>query len=307
MNSIRFSIEEKVQLPYYLAFSMIPGIGSLTFIKLLRIFKTPQNIYEQSFTKLEAVIGKKKAESIILFKEKKTPHNILFELNKKSIQIVPFSLMQKHLKISCISPPPLCLFIRGASQFLVKTHPTIAIVGTRKPTPYGIRCTRYFTQQLTQAGFSIISGMAFGIDSCAHQTCIDSGGYTIAVLGTGILAHQTPLQAQQYQAILGSGGTLVSEFSPYTDAHPGHFVIRNRLIAGFADATLVIEGTLRSGSCITARYSAEQGKDVYCIPGTIDSDNAQCTNMLIKNGAHAVTSPDDIIAHFKNRLGRMNI
>jgi len=307
MNSIRFSIEEKEQLPYYLAFSMIPGIGLHTLLKLLNVFKTAKNIYAQSLDTLEPIIGKKKAKDISLFKKTYIPHNILSELNKKSIHIIPFSFLQKLQKTSCISPLPLCLFIRGTSPFIAKSQPTIAIVGTRKPTAYGLRCTRYFSQQLTQAGFSIISGMAVGIDSCAHQTCIDSGGYTIAVLGTGILAEQTSLQAHQYQKILSSGGTLISEFSPYTDAHPGHFVIRNRLIAGFADATLVIEGTLRSGSCITARYSAEQGKDVYCIPGSIDSDNAQCTNMLIKNGAHAVTSPDDIIAHFADHLGKMNI
>lgn len=306
MNSIHLSLEEKKQLPYYLALSMIPGIGMYTLKKLLNIFKTPQNIYTQPQSHLEAIIGKKKTDNISLFRKLNAPHSILKELNNKGIQIVPLSLIQKHPNMLHISPQPVCLYIRGSSRFISDRSPIIAIVGTRKPTPYGLRCTRYFSQQLTQAGFSIISGMAVGIDSCAHQTCIDSGGYTIAVLGTGVLTQQPPHQSTYYQAILASQGTLLSEFSPYSDAHPGHFVIRNRLIAGIADATLVIEGTLRSGSCITARYAAEQGKDVYCIPGSIDSDNAQCTNMLIKNGAHAVTSPDDIIAHFVNRLGKMN-
>lgn len=307
MNSQHPFLDHSDQLPYYLAFSMIPGIGMHTFSKLLAVFGTPENIYYQSSTHIEALIGKKKAESISLFKKRNIPHRIFLALNKKGVHIVPFSSLSQHKGASCISPIPMCLFVRGSLSFLTKPSQTIAIVGTRKPTSYGIKCARYFSQQLTQAGFTVISGMAVGIDSHAHQTCIDSGGNTIAVLGTGVLAEQTPQQVQQYTAILESGGTILSEFPPYSDAKPGHFVIRNRLIAGLADATLVIEGTIRSGSCITARNAAEQGKDVYCIPGQIDSDNAQCTNMLIKNGAHLVTSPEDITDHFSGQLGTMKL
>lgn len=307
MSSYNLSAEDSDQLPYCLAFSLIPGIGMHSISKLLDIFGTPQDIYNQHASHLVPIIGEKRASAISHFKKRNTPHRILLELNKKGIHIVPFSLLHKYRNASCISPFPMCLFVRGSTRFLTNPSSTIAIVGTRKPTPYGLKGTRYFSQQLTQAGFSIISGMAVGIDSCAHQTCIDSGGYTIAVLGTGILARQTAHQTQQYNAILEAGGTLISEFPPYSDAKPGHFVIRNRLISGLSDATLVIEGTLRSGSCITARNAAEQGKEVYCIPGQIDSDSAQCTNMLIKNGAHLATTPEDITAHFSDQLGTIKI
>ena len=286
------------QTPYYLAFSLIPEIGIHTLMSLMQKFGTPENAYQQKLSILESCIGKKKAENICTFRKKNTPHKIYEALYKNGVQIADFDTVNKSQSFLHISPKPICLYIKGSMKFLTHTSPKIAIVGTRKPTLYGTKNAQYFSQQLTSAGFSIISGMAAGIDSCVHRTCIDANGYTVAIIGSGILAKKTASQEYMQTNILASGGTLISEFSPYAEAQPGHFVIRNRVISGLADATLVIEGTGRSGACITARYAAEQGKDVYCIPGNIDSANAECTNRLIKNGAHLVTSPEDIIPHF---------
>ena len=287
------------QTPYFVAFSMIPTIGFHTLTKLLSYFSTPENVYLQKSSDLIPIIGTKKAENIMKFKAKYTPHRILDGLIKKDIQIVTFEHYINTQIDLRFQPNFICLYIKGSIQFLADSAPKIALVGTRKPTPYGLQYARYFSQQLTSAGFSITSGMAVGIDAAAHQTCIDAKGYTVAIIGSGILVPPAPFQEKIYHAILRSGGTIISEFTPYAQAQPGHFVIRNRLISGLTDATIVIEGTARSGAGITARYAAEQGKDVYCIPGNIDSDNAQCANGLIQSGAHLVTSPDDIIAHFK--------
>ncbi len=295
------------QTPYYVAFSIMPTIGPHSLGKLLKAFETPQEAYKQKSSDLIPIIGKKKTENLITFREKCTPHRILESLINKNIQIVTPDHIRNVKKLSYFSSQFTCLYIKGSTKFLSENIPNVAIVGTRKPTRYGLQNTLYFSQQLTSAGFSITSGMAVGIDTAAHQACIDSKGYTVAIIGCGILIQPTPSQKGIYHAILTSGGTIISEFPPYAQAQPGHFVIRNRLISGLTDATLVIEGTARSGACITARNAAEQGKDVYCIPGNIDSDNAACTNRLIQNGAHLVTSPDDIIAHFPTQPNITNL
>jgi DNA processing protein len=193
------------------------------------------------------------------------------------------------------NPPPV-LYIRGKWPI---NQPCITVVGSRKPTSYGIECAKYFTTQLVQAGFCIVSGLAFGIDAIAHQTTIDCRGATIAVLGSGpdII---TPMTHEHLgQLILASGGAIVSEFPIGMPAQKHHFPQRDRIMSGLSLGTIVIEAAERSGALITARTAAEQGREVFAVPGDIFSQTSKGANKLIQEGAKLITDIKDILEEFQ--------
>lgn len=187
---------------------------------------------------------------------------------------------------------PEMLFVRGE---LPQGEPAIAIVGTRKPSAYGIDAAKLFARELAFRGFTIVSGLAFGIDKAAHEACLEARGRTIAVLASGI-DHITPRSHERLgRAILEGGGAIVSEFPPRTPAHAGQFPQRNRLISGLSLGVVVIEAPETSGALITARYAAEQSRDVFVVPGPIFSPNFRGSHALIREGAALVTEPQEII------------
>ncbi len=191
------------------------------------------------------------------------------------------------------SPDPL--YVSGT---LLKHEPCFTVVGTRKPTAYGIEACRYFVAELCRAGFTIVSGLAFGIDAMAHQTALESHGRTIAVLGSGpdII---TPRSNEPLGKQIEQHGALVSEFAPGTDAQKFTFPQRDRIMAGFSFGTLVIEAGYKSGALITARNATEHGRDVFCVPGPVFSLASQGTNMLIQQGAKLVMTVQDILEEYK--------
>lgn len=169
-----------------------------------------------------------------------------------------------------------------------------AIVGTRHPTPYGEQMAELFAKELVRAGFVIVSGLAYGIDAIAHQTALNSGGRTIAVLGSG-LADITPPTNRPLAEKIKKSGTLISEYEPNTPAYKSHFPARNRIIAGMSVGTLVIEAPERSGALITARLAAEYGREVFAVPGNITQEASRGVNQFIRdNKAHPVTCVSDI-------------
>jgi len=190
-----------------------------------------------------------------------------------------------------IYAPPLVLFYKGDMSVLRK--PLISIVGTRKPTSYGIKQATFFSNYLSKKGLVIVSGMANGIDTYAHKGAL-SYGKTVAVLGSSLTKVYPARNKKLFREII-ENGCVISEFSPLTVTHPSNFPIRNRIIAGLSMFTLVIEAKERSGSLITAMLALEEGRDVGAIPGNIDSENSLGTNTLIKNGANLILSPDDIL------------
>ncbi len=174
------------------------------------------------------------------------------------------------------------------------TLPGLAVVGARKMTPYGNRVVRTLVRELSQNGILIVSGMARGIDTAAHLTAIETGGLTVAVLGCGIEVVYPPENREVYRKII-SRGMVMSEFPLGTPPLASNFPRRNRLISGLAEAVLVVEAAERSGSLITASFAAEQGKDVFAVPGPIDAEMSAGTARLIKTGAKLITSIDDIL------------
>lgn len=192
-----------------------------------------------------------------------------------------------------IKKNPKLLYVKGNISLLNK--PSIAIVGSRNYSEYGKRMTKKFTKELVNEGFSIVSGLALGIDMFAHEECIYSGGKTVAVIASGF-NHIFPEENKLlYEKILKTGGCVITEYSPDIEAKKEYFPTRNRLISGLSLGTLVIEASYRSGTSITARYCIEQNRKLFCIPNSIESKNAIGTNNLIKKGANLVTDIEDIM------------
>ena len=177
-----------------------------------------------------------------------------------------------------------------------------AIVGTRKPTSYGIQVARKFAYELTEAGFIIVSGMAMGIDTVAHQAALDAGGKTVAVLGCGVNIIYPTSNHGLYENIIKTGGAVLSEFPPDQTVLKGLFISRNRIISGLSRGVLIAEGGEYSGALITAKCAGIQGKDVFAVPSPINSDMSRAPNLLIKQGAKLVTSIEDIIEEFDMKI-----
>ena len=191
-----------------------------------------------------------------------------------------------------ISDPPLVLYVRGKASF---EKVAAAIVGTRKPTPYGKRVAARLTRDIASSGIAIISGLARGIDSVAHAAALEAGAVTWAVVGTGVGRCYPAENADLARAIIEQGGAIISEYSFEKSPLPHHFPRRNRIVAGMARAVAVIEGAAASGALITAKLALEQGREVLAVPGPVDSPQSEGPNLLIKEGAGVLRNAADFL------------
>lgn len=192
-----------------------------------------------------------------------------------------------------IKNPPKKLYIKGNEQILNST--CITVVGSRNMSEYGKIITKEIVKELTLAGVCIVSGLAVGIDSIAHQTCLENGGKTIAVLGSGLNKVFPPENKELYRKIINSGGAVISEYEPNVIAKKEYFPQRNRIVSGLSLGILVIEATYRSGTAITAKYALGEGRKVFCIPNSIGSKNSAGIINLLKKGAVLVTNAQEIL------------
>ena len=198
-----------------------------------------------------------------------------------------------------IIDPPLALHFRGDLSLLAT--PCVAVVGSRRASPYGINAATELARELAAAGVTVVSGLALGIDAAAHAAALDSSGRTIAVLGTGIdLTY--PRSNSRLLRRIEKEGLVLSEFAPGTPPMPENFPMRNRVISGLSLGTVIVEATARSGSLITARMAAEQGREVFAVPGSIFSAGAEGTHRLIQYGAKLVHDVDDILEELPGDL-----
>lgn len=198
-----------------------------------------------------------------------------------------------------IIDPPLALHFRGDLSLLAR--PALAIVGSRRASPYGVNAAEHLARQIAGAGIVIVSGGARGIDAAAHHAALDAGGSTIAVLGTGIDIVYPASNRRLFRRI-EERGLIVSEFPPGTPPKPENFPMRNRVISGLARGTVIVEATSRSGSLITARMAAEQGRDVFAVPGSIFSAGSEGTHRLVQYGAKLVHDANDVLEEFPGGL-----
>lgn len=211
-------------------------------------------------------------------------------INKLTLNSKLFPDLLRH-----IPQPPEQLYVAGITLSDLMKRPRVAIVGSRTMTPYGKLVTYQIAGQLAELGIVIVSGLAIGVDAVAHQAAIDAGGQTIAVLPSPLDNIVPATNRRLAQAILNSGGTLVSEYSLGTEPHKGNFIERNRLMSGLSDAVLITEAAEKSGSLHTADFALDQGRTVLAVPGNINSSNSKGTNNLLKQGATPVTSYIDVL------------
>jgi len=280
----------------------VPGLGTRNSGKLIARFRTPQAIFRASPSELEgAGISGGLARSIASgcsFEDAVIQQKKMLATGAVAVTIndprYPPLLRE-------IFDPPVVLFARGRVELLQATM--FGVVGTRRPTPYGVAATERLAGDLARAGLTIVSGMARGIDTAAHKAVLAAGGDTVAVLGCGVDIIY-PAENRNLAADLASKGLVLSEFAMGSIAFPQNFPIRNRIISGMSAGLLVVEGAQYSGSAITARLAIDQGREVFAIPGNITSKQSWGPNLLIKQGAKLVQDWNDVIADLPPEVRR---
>ncbi len=285
---------------YWVAFSVFPGIGPVRFALLLSHFGSAKAAWSARHASLrETGLSERLVSEFDRFRRRHDAAG--YRKRLEDLGVVPLILRNpKYPKLLAeISDAPFVLYVRGKrSGGPIDMAKTVGIVGARDCTPYGQGVAKRLATDLGGEGFTIVSGLAYGIDAVAHQAALDAGGKTIAVLGCGIDIVAPSVNARLYTAILQGGGALVSEMPLGHRPSKGLFPARNRIISGLSRGVVVVEGTEASGSLITARFAAEQGREVFAVPGPITSRNSAGPARLLKDGARLVTSADDILEEF---------
>lgn len=271
--------------------SRIENLRSQKKLELVIALGSASKVYEaDAGTLLRAGFSKQQYEYFHGDEIKNEVNGILEASHKKKIKILTMSDDEYPEMLKYISDPPLVLYVRGT----IPKSNSVAIVGSRKASGYGIETANKMAYDLALADISIVSGMARGIDTAAHAGALEAGGETVAVLGCGADVPYPPENRNLMERIIDSGA-VISEFPPGTPPSPMNFPGRNRIISGMSIGTLIVEAGMKSGSLITANYALEQGRDVFAIPGNINNYNSMGTNRLIKEGAKIVLSVDDIL------------
>ena len=279
----------------YLKLTLAEGIGAKTFSLLVEKFGSVESAGVASPGALGRVkgIGPKKIAAIQAVTDELIDEEIA-EAKKMGAQIICLEDEDYPAALKTIYDPPALLYVRG--KLLPEDAVALAVVGSRRCTHYGMEQAERFGGLLGRAGFTVISGGARGIDTAAHRGSLSAGGRTVAVMGCG-LSTVYPLENKKFfEQIIDTGsGALISELPMRTTVLSGNFPTRNRIVSGLSLATLVIEAALPSGALITARVASEQGRDVFAVPGRVDSPLSAGTHQLLRDGAYLAGDLDDIL------------
>lgn len=282
-------------LKYWLAFSRINQIGSARLLRLHKYFTDLEIAWNAKPSDYLATgLDQRTIDYLILTKKLIDPDKLLTELEHYGINVCLFIDENYPPLLKQIYDPPAILYYRGK---LINEGITLAIVGTRKNSPYGTQIVKDIIPPLCQYHLITVSGLALGIDALVHQETLAVGGKTIAVLGSGLDDANLYPSTNRYlaQKIISAGGLVISEYPPGTMPLKQHFPRRNRIIAGLSQGVLIIEGDIDSGSLITAAVALEQNREIMAIPGSVYSPNSAGPNELIKKGAHLIRNYHDII------------
>lgn len=283
-------LEDRIRL------NMIAGIGPVLQRRLLDHFGSVREIFRASGAALCAVhgIGPKTADQITASRDTVDLDRELELIREYRAQVIPVESDAYPRNLKTIENPPLILYVQG--QVMPQDALAVAMVGTRRASLYGLNAASRLALGLARMGVTVVSGLATGIDSAAHRGALKGLGRTIAVLGSG-LANVYPPQNSDLADQISQSGAVVSEFPMLYPVDPSNFPRRNRLISGLSLGVVVVEAGQRSGALITARWAGEQGREVFAVPGKIDSPASQGTHALLRDGATLVTCADDIVAH----------
>lgn len=291
------------ELAAWLRLTLTPGIGGEAQRRLLGEFGLPDRIFAANAAALSRTISLKQAEQLHSHDAQGEVDAALAWASQPGNAILTLADAAYPQRLLDAPDPPTVLYVKGRAELL--NTPALAIVGSRNATPQGESNAQDFAAALSEAGLTIISGLALGIDSAAHRGGLRGKGSTVAVIGTGI-DRVYPARNQELAREIATQGAIVSEFPLGTPALKENFPRRNRIISGLARGCLVVEAAERSGSLITARLAGEQGRDVFAIPGSIHSPLSKGCHKLIKQGAKLVDDARDILeelGHFAGTAG----
>jgi DNA processing protein len=271
------------EILHWLALRLVPGLGTVGTLKVLAKLKSPRAIFRASASELEgAGLSPAQARNVASGCSFEDAADQQQKMMDAGAQLISFHDPAYPAQLREIYDPPLVLFAIGNGAFMT-TH-GIAVVGTRRPTPYGLAAAERLSADLARAGLTIVSGMARGIDSAAHQAALRENGTTIAVLGCGVDVLYPANNRKLYDDI-AKKGLLLSEFPMGAPAYPQNFPIRNRIVSGLSLGVVIVEGAQYSGSAITAKLAVDQGREVFAVPGNITSKMSWGPNLLIKEGS----------------------
>ena len=281
----------------WLTLLMAPGLGCAGIHRLLAAIGPPERILAAGSSAVAEVCSRRQAACAVFAPGTRAAAREQMELARRhGAGIITLDAPEYPLLLRQTPDPPPVLFVKGDPELLAL--PGVAVVGARAASSYGLRVTRNLARRLAAAGLVVTSGLALGVDATAHKGALEAGGKTIAVLGCGLdicyPAHNRKLQKE-----IAAKGLLVSEYPFGTRADRFRFPARNRIISGISRGVLVVEAGERSGSLITARIALEQGREVFAVPGSIDSSRSRGAHMLLKQGARLVQDENDVLAELE--------
>lgn len=287
---------EGESLAGWLRLTQISGIGGERQRKLLDAFGLPETIFSAGRSALRVVIGDHAANLLLDTRNEDLVATAMAWSEGQGQHVITLADSEYPKALLEIADPPTVLYVRGRLELLER--PSLAMVGSRNPTPQGIRNAESFAAAFSEAGLTIASGLALGIDAAAHRGALAVAGDTVAFLGTGI-DRIYPARNRDLALEIGTRGCIVSEFPLGSPVMAANFPRRNRLISGISRGVLVVEAAIESGSLITARLAAEQGREVFAIPGSIHSPQARGCHKLIKQGAKLVETAEDVLEELR--------
>jgi len=278
---------------YWLGFNAVRGIGPLRLRALQAAFDSLESAWHASESELAAAgLDRRAIGNLLAARQHFDLDRMLEAVYRAGASVITLDDADYPPLLRELPDAPPVLFVKGT--LLDADRWAVAFVGTRRATAYGREVTRQLVASLAGAGITIVSGLALGIDAAAHKAALDAGGRTIAVLGCGI-DRVYPPEHRKLAADIVNNGALITEFPLGTEPEGKNFPVRNRLISGLSLGVVVVEAPLNSGALLTADFAAEQGRDVFAVPGNVTSPASAGTNRLIQNGAKLVVSADDIL------------
>jgi DNA processing protein len=278
-----------------IALNMVPKMGPVRLRKLLEVFGTPERILSAKRGELRTIdgIGNEVAEQIAGWESTVDLPAELKRIADFGADVITAELPEYPRQLREIHAPPIVLYVWG--ELTERDQHAIGVIGSRRTSHYGAECAKKLSYQLAYSGLTIISGLARGIDTAAHQGALAAKGRTVAVIGSGLLHLYPPENAALAEKIREGNGAIVSEFSMQVEPDRQTFPMRNRIISGWSQGILVVEAGLNSGALITASQAIEQGRSVYAVPGHINAPTAHGSNRLIQQGAKLVMEAGDIL------------
>ena len=288
---------------YWIGFTLVKGIGAVRFQRLLDHFGNAELAWRANPAELaEAGLSPKVIERLVALREKVDLSRVWEQTQSKGIQVLTWMDETYPERLKEIEQPPPVLYLRG--EYLPEDTWAVAIVGTRRVTPYGRQVTEEIASYLAANGITVVSGLARGVDSIAHNAALKAGGRTLAVLGSGVDRIYPPENRALAEQII-ERGVVLSDYAPGTPPESSNFPPRNRIISGLSMGVVVVEAGKTSGALITAEFAAEQGREVFAVPGNILAPQSKGTNKLIQQGALPLLSASDIMQALNlTRLGQ---